>query len=211
VTKSTFALVATGLSAEDSMAFVIAACSSYWPRVNVSVMGSQGGSLTNFGLLIAYVLPGFTALKGLPFLSEVQGAWGTTDAVVTPTLTSFLSGTTEAVAVGLIVSTVRWLVIDTIHHRSGLKPPNWDFALLEKNVAAFEFLIQIHYWYYKFYANMLVALLWAYASGAYALGLRGLVYWFLALLFFLASRDSLGKYYERAGRLLGDVGALILL
>lgn len=174
-------------------------------------MASQAGSLTNFGLLIAYVLPGFTALQGLPFLSPPQNAWGAADTQAAPTLTSFLSGTTEAVAVGLIVSTVRWLVIDALHHRTGLKPPNWDFALLEKNVAAFEFLIDIHYRYYKFYANMLVALLWAYVTGGYALGLRGLIYWLLAFLFFFASRDSLGKYYQRAGRLLGDVGALVLL
>src|SRR5262249_5173792 len=100
-------------------------------------MSSQTGLLTNFGLLIAYVLPGFTALQGLPFLSSPRIGWGAADTETAPTLTSFASGTTEAVAVGLIVSTVRWLVIDTLHHRTGLKPPNWDFALLEKNVAAF--------------------------------------------------------------------------
>jgi hypothetical protein len=49
---------------------------------------------------------------------------------------------------------------------------------------------------------MVVALAWAYFSRGYALGWRGLVYWLLAALFFLASRDALGKYYQRAGRLL---------
>jgi hypothetical protein len=167
-------------------------------------MTTQDGPLTNFGLLIAYVLPGFTALQGLPFLSPSRSGWGAADAETVPTLTSFLSGTTEAIAVGLIVSTVRWLVIDTLHHRTGLQPPKWDFAFLEKNVAAFEFLVDIHYRYYKFYANMVVALFWAYVSSGYALGLRGLIYWLLAALFFFASRDALGKYYRRAGQLLGN-------
>ncbi|HYV38094.1 MAG TPA: hypothetical protein VE988_20580 [Gemmataceae bacterium] len=169
-------------------------------------MASQGVSPSNFGLFIAYVLPGFTAMQGLPFLSSPKSGWGAAQEQVAITLPSFLSGMTEAVAVGLIVSTVRWLVIDTLHHRTGLKQPRWDFALLEKNVAAFEFLIDIHYRYYKFYANMVVALLWAYATGGYALGWRGLVYWLLAALCLFASRDCLGKYYGRSGQLLGDSG-----
>jgi hypothetical protein len=167
-------------------------------------MGSHDG-LSHFGLLIAYVLPGFTALQGLPFLSGAAPVTGAPEGA-SPTLPGFLSGTLAAVAAGLTVSTVRWLVLDTIHHRTGLRPPPWDFALLEKNVAAFEFLVQIHYRYYKFYANMVVALLWAYASRGYAQGWRSLAYLFLTALFLLGSRDSLRKYYDRTGRLLGGRG-----
>ncbi len=162
-------------------------------------MSSRDDFDTNFGLLIAYVLPGFTALQGMPFLSS-STAWGTGAGT---SLTGFLSGAVEAVAAGLTISTVRWLVIDTIHHRTGLRAPAWDFARLEKNVAAFELLVQVHYRYYKFYANMVVALAWAYIAGGYALGWPGLAYWLLGALFFFASRDALQKYYGRAGRLLG--------
>jgi hypothetical protein len=100
------------------------------------------------------------------------------------------------------VSTVRWLVIDALHHKTGLRRPARDFARLEKNVAAFEYLVLVHYRYYKFYANMVVALVWVYATRDYALGWRGAFYFPLALLFFFASRDSLRKYYERTGSLL---------
>ena len=165
-------------------------------------MASEETSLTNFGLLIAYVLPGFTALEGFPLISPVRTAWGTAGDP-NPALTSFLSGTVMAVAAGLTVSTVRWLVLDTLHHRTGLGRPARDFARLETNVAAYEFLGLIHYRYYKFYANMVVALVWAYATRDYVLGWRGLLYWPLAVLFFFASRDALGKYYARTGRLLG--------
>jgi hypothetical protein len=154
-------------------------------------------------LLIGYVLPGFTALHGLPFLPSASGPWGTAAGEGNLTFPGLLSGTVEATAVGLTVSTLRWLLIDTLHHRTGIRPLPWDFALLEKRVSAFELLVHGHYRYYKFYANMVVALAWAYIGGGYALGWKGLLYWALAALFFLASRDSLRKYYERAGKLLG--------
>jgi hypothetical protein len=165
-------------------------------------VASQEGSLSNFGLLIAYVLPGFTAFQGLPLLSHASTSWGTGALDQSPSVASFLSGTIEALAMGLIVSTVRWLLIDALHHRTGIHPPAWDFARLEKNVGAFEYLVQVHYRYYKFYANMVVALAWAFAAGGYAQGWRGLVYGLLAGLFLIASRDALRKYYERAGQLL---------
>ncbi|AWM39165.1 hypothetical protein GobsT_25510 [Gemmata obscuriglobus] len=160
-------------------------------------------TISNFGLFIGYVLPGFTALGGLPFLAGATG-WGTAADGSDPSITEFLSGTVEAVATGLTVSTVRWLVVDTIHHRTGLRPPRWDFRVLDEAADAFELLIQIHYHYYKFYANMVVALVWAYLAGGYAYGWRGLWYGVLAALFFVASRDTLMKYYERSGRLLSS-------
>jgi hypothetical protein len=165
-------------------------------------VAAEENSLTNFGLLIAYVLPGFTALEGFPLISPGRTAWGTTGDP-NPTLTAFLSGTVMALAAGLTVSTVRWLVVDTFHHWTGLERPARDFARLETNVAAFDYLVLAHYRYYKFYANMVVALVWAYATGGYALGWRGILYWPLAMLFFFASRDTLRKYYSRTARLLG--------
>jgi hypothetical protein len=166
-------------------------------------VGHPESLTTNFGLLIAYVLPGFTALQGLPFVASPPAGWGTATAAPGPTLSGFLSGTLAALAAGLTVSTARWLLIDALHHRTGVRPPAWDFALLARNVQAFELLVEIHYRYYKFYANMVVALAWAYATGGYAMGWRGAAYGGLAALFFLGSRDALRKYYDRAGRLLG--------
>jgi hypothetical protein len=164
-------------------------------------VAADENSLTNFGLLIAYVLPGFTALEGFPLIAPTRTAWGTSGDP-NPTLTAFLSGTVMALAAGLTVSKVRWLVLDSFHHRTGLARPVRDFARLETNVAAFDYLVLAHYRYYKFYANMVVALVWAYATQGYALGLRGVLYWPLAWLFFFASRDALRKYYDRTGSLL---------
>lgn len=164
-------------------------------------MGSQEISDTTFGIFIAYLLPGLTALYGIPFGMNGQAWWAlaTGSDLNLPQLALLVI---TALVVGLTVSTVRWLVIDTVHHRTGVRPAVWDFARLGENVTAFEFLIQIHYRYYKFYANMVVALAWAYATGGYAHGWRGLVYLALVVLFFLGSRDSLHRYYDRVGRLL---------
>src|SRR6516164_6177772 len=99
-------------------------------------MSSQEASQSNFGLLIAYVIPGFTALRGLPLVPALVP--GLVDNGSDITLAGFLYGTVEAITAGLTVSAVRWLVIDTIHHRTGMRPPQWNFAELGKSVAAFE-------------------------------------------------------------------------
>lgn len=164
-------------------------------------VASEESSLNNFGLVIAYVLPGFTALQGFPLLAPTSTAWGTSGDP-NPPLTAFLSGTVMALAAGLTVSAVRWLVIDKIHHKTGLRRPTRDYALLERNVAALEYLDLVHYRYYKFYANMVVALVWSYAARDYLLGWHGTPLLVLALLFFFASRDALSKFYTRTAELL---------
>ena len=165
-------------------------------------MSSQDPTVTNFGIFIAYVLPGFTAIQGWPFVSRSGADQLFTLAGHESSLVGFLNGTMEAMIAGLTISAVRWLVLDSLHHRTGIRPPQWDFELLDKSVAGFEFLIQIHYRYFKFYGNMVIALAWGYATTGITLGWRGITYWLLGALFFLGSRDALRKYYARAGQLL---------
>jgi hypothetical protein len=157
---------------------------------------------SQFGLLIVCVIPGFTALHGLPSSSAALPVRELANCGAEATLSGFLYMTVEAITTGLIVSAVRWLVIDTLHHRTGLPRPSFDFASLDRNVRAFEFLVQNHYWYYQFYANMIVALAWASATLGEVQGRRGWGYLLIGSLFFLASRDALRKYYERAQSLL---------
>ena len=110
---------------------------------------------------------------------------------------------------GLIVSTIRWLVIDTLHHWTGIREPRWDFARLQENVTAFDVLVEIHYRYYQFYGNMLVSVAFVYACRRLALG-----FWssavgrtevavvLLECLLLAGSRDTFRKYYARSGVLL---------
>jgi len=167
----------------------------------------------NFGLFIAYVLPGFTALWGLSYVSEPVRAWLGTGTANAPTVGGFLYVTLASVAAGMITSTLRWLLIDTLHHWTGIRLPRWDFSRLQENVTAFDVLIEIHYRHYQFHANMLVALAFAYAARRLSLGLWSpWIGWLdggfilLVVVLFLGSRDTLAKYYARTARLLSDDG-----
>ncbi len=107
---------------------------------------------SNFGLLIAYLAPGFTTLWGLSHFSPTLRSWLGSAASSQPTVGGFLYVTVASVAVGLTVSAVRWAIIDTLHHSTGVTQPDWDFAKLRDSVVGFNVLNELYYRYYQFYA-----------------------------------------------------------
>ena len=154
---------------------------------------------TNFGLLIAYVIPGFVTLLGVSIFSPTVASWISGGGEL-PTIGGFLYVTIASVGAGLTVSTVRWLVIDWIHHKTGIHQPDWDFARLSESVQAFDVLIEIHYRYYQWYGNMIVALLSLGVLRTIAFGwsLSGsLAILTTVALFSAGARDALRKYYRR--------------
>lgn len=159
----------------------------------------------NFGLLIAYVLPGFILLWGMePFSSTIQFWFGQSNTQ-TSSLGGFLYVTVASVGVGQFTSTIRWMVIDAIHHRTGIRPPVWNFSKLTKNVAAFDQLIEIHYRYYQWHANTFVALNFAVLLRAMVYGISATQFGILMAVdavLFVGSRDTLRKYYHRVNELL---------
>ena len=164
----------------------------------------------NFGLLIAFVLPGLVALWGVSFFSPTVAAWLCVTPPEAPTIAGFLFVTLASVAAGLIVSAVRWAVIDHLHHATGIVPPPWDFGRLDKRLPIFLAIVENHYRFYQFYAGMFVATAFTYrlhllAEGRSLLAHPGELLAFLLLeaILFAASRDALAKYYARTGRLLG--------
>jgi hypothetical protein len=113
-----------------------------------------------------------------------------------------------SVAVGMTVSAVRWAVVDWLHAATGLTRPAWDDSRLNEQLPAFEALVENHYRYYQFYANMLVALALAYptwrlATQAAAFCWADLGFLFIEGVFLAASRDALRNYYRRSAILLG--------
>lgn len=167
-------------------------------------------SAKNFGIAIAYVLPGFVVLWGASCWSTTVQGWLVAEPTAAISVGGFLYATLGSFGGGLTASAVRWLVVDTLHHHTGLRPPNWDFGRLQDKLQAFEALVENHYRYYQFYANMFVAV--PFACGCAVLGndcagdvsawsVAGLVV--LQAVLFATSRDTLRKYYSRAERLLG--------
>ena len=159
----------------------------------------------NFGLLIAFVLPGFILLWGLQPHSHMITGWLGHAATDVPSVGGFLYITMASVGAGQLVSTLRWLLIDTLHHRTGVRPPRWDFRKLKDRVTAYDRLIEIHYRYYQFHANSLLAVSISALLRWLEQGFRVReLFLLLAIdtLLYLGSRDTLSKYYRRVEELL---------
>src|SRR5688500_13556261 len=86
-----------------------------------------------------------------------------------PSVGGFLYVTLASTAAGLLVSAVRWSVVDRLYHRTGISEPHWEFAQLSDRLPAFLAVVDNHYRYYQFYANMLVALTFTYIARLIAL------------------------------------------
>ena len=167
----------------------------------------------NFGLLIAFLLPGFVTLWGIGEFSPTIHGWFTGAPEQSPSVGGFLYVTLGAIAAGLFVSTLRWLLIDTIHHRTGIAEPKWNFAVLNRQLPTFELLVASHYRFYQAYANLIVAVLVVFISVvitrapvrahivATAIGLAA-----VEAVLWLGSRDTLRKYYRRAEVLMAEEG-----
>lgn len=159
----------------------------------------------NFGLLIAFLLPGFVTLWGIGQFDGTIHSWFTGSPEQSPSVGGFLYVTLGAVATGLFVSTIRWLVIDRIHRRTGIVEPQWDFAALNRNLPTFEILVASHYRFYQAYANMVVAVVLAFVAATITTAeIRAHLFGYMAGLIvvetvlWLGSRDTLRKYYRRA-------------
>jgi hypothetical protein len=164
----------------------------------------------NFGLVIAYILPGFTVVWGLSFVSPTVDSWLNASQQAAPTVAGLLLVTVASLASGLVVSAIRWAVVDTIHHRTGVPAPDWEFANLQDRLSGFLAIVENHYRYYQCYGNMFIATPMAGAAylASASCSRAAIACFLLALLcleaiLFLSSRDALQKYYVRAERLLG--------
>lgn len=160
----------------------------------------------NFGPLISYLLPGTVALVGIASFSDTLQNWLAAGPQSEPTIGGFLYLTLAAFGVGMTVSAVRWIVIDSIHGWMGIKAPALDFGKLGKNVEAFSLLIESHYRHYQFHANMVIAVAFMYgcflASGKSGSPWNAAIVLIVEAVFFATSRDNLRKYYRRSAELL---------
>lgn len=159
----------------------------------------------NFGLVVAYLIPGAVSLIGIEQILPATYDW--LSSPHSPTIGGFLYLTLASVAAGLTVSTLRWMILDTFHDATGITSKDWDFRQLQKNLDSFLLLVESHYRYYQFYANMVIAILFSYlawrlSSPMPAFGPTDIFAPGLALIFFFGSRDTLQKYYRRADALL---------
>jgi hypothetical protein len=166
-------------------------------------------SQKNFGLLIAYVVPGLVALWGVSYFSDTVKLWLTTADGASPSVAGFLYVTLGSLACGLTVGAVRSVTIDPIHHWTGLRPPDLDFSDFQAKFWAFNQIVESHYRYYQFYAHMAIAMIFVFVVKAALTENRVALAWpcvalgVLEAVLIVSSRGALRDYYSRAADLLG--------
>lgn len=164
-----------------------------------------------FGLLIAYVVPGFVTLLGLAWVSDSVRSWLMGAAEAGPTVGGFFFVAVASVGSGMVASLVRWALLDTLHHHTGVVRPVLNESKLADKLSAFNYLVEHHYRYYQFYGNSMVAALFAYAlwktvdRSHPAFGWVEAGLFVLVSLFIAGSRDALRKYYAGGELVLGRV------
>lgn len=171
-------------------------------------MGDLSGR--NFGLVIAYVIPGFIALWGLSWCSESVRVWLQGTGSAGPSFGGAVYVVVASVGCGLVLNAVRWATVDQVHHLTGLPHPRWDDSSLQRNLEAFDYLVENHYRYYQFYGASLVACLlsygaWRIGGGADTTGGAEFGVSLLVGVFLISSRDALRKYYSGTSLLLGTL------
>lgn len=165
----------------------------------------------NFGIAIAYLIPGFVVLWGFSYFSATIGRWlGAQSSTAEPTIGSFLYVLLASLAAGLIVSALRWAIIDTFHHATGVRAPKLDFTCLRDKIDPFLVVVEANYRFYQFYANMALAIAIGAICRLASIGNADSVgAWFglivLEGVLIAGSRDSLLRYYERASAVLGEL------
>lgn len=162
----------------------------------------------NFGLLIAYVVPGFVCLAGVSRYSETVAAWMSIAPAAAPTMGGFLYVAIGSLGAGLVVNAVRWALLDNLHHRTGIVRPVLDFARLQANYEAFQLAVEHNYRYYQFYASIMLAAAFYAVADQRSRGLwpawTQTGYLALELVLLFTSRDCLQRYYHRTGQMLGE-------
>lgn len=174
-------------------------------------------SAANFGILVAYILPGFFVVLSTSPFSETLSFWLGKTSACSPSLGGFLFIGLGSLAAGLVASTFRWLILDSIHHRTGIRSVEWDFGKLREGFEAFEFVVESSYRYYQFYGNMLVAVIYCWCCARINNGLGDRLFEpldavvaLINVVLFLGSRDTLRKYYLRGSQLIEQNRSIII-
>lgn len=154
----------------------------------------------NFGVLIAYLIPGFLGTYALAeHVSAINALLGGAERV--PGTGSYLPLLYIALAVGIVINAFSSIVIRTLIHWSGIDPqpgivqkrfPNEDLP-------RYEFVVESTFRYHQFYTNMLVAILLLtrlWLSAPYPeKWLRIASFLLVISVLFSAARSSLRSFY----------------
>jgi hypothetical protein len=160
----------------------------------------------SFSLIIAFLLPGFVCVLGIMDLSPILARWLNSSAGTESSIAEVSYIVLCSMATGMVASAIRWLLLDSLLHCTGLRPPVLDFSRLQANLEAFDLAVLHNYRHYQFYGNSCVGL-WALAicqlqTGTVWPPLVWLGWVALQTVMLLAGRDCLRRYYDRIGQII---------
>lgn len=115
----------------------------------------------NFGLIIAYFLPGILSLYSLSYISEHISNLFQAAQSVPINIGAIFFLVTAALVVGLIVSSLRVSLLEPLHYKTGVTKPTIDYHKLETTdkLSLFKEIVENVYRYHQFYGNIMLALL----------------------------------------------------
>lgn len=168
----------------------------------------------NFGVIIAFLLPGFLLLWLLSISDvDVSKAGLKTLNMGDQSIGGVLTISLAALAVGMIIGAARWAIIDHFlkfvfwlfkHPLPQL--PSFSKLKGKEEFATFQGIIENHYRYYQYYSNTLIAIIGAFiAHLIYGSDRTPALVWLavivLGLILLAASSNSLWNYRKRASEL----------
>ncbi len=164
----------------------------------------------NFGLVIAFLVPGFIGLWALSYFDPTAAKWLGTAAEKETTVGGFLFVVVASLGIGVFLSGARYFVFDKFLLKDLGGRPDVEDANRKEAEASYQSLKADYYQFYQFYANTAVALVLAFGAWwvtkkppAGDVVLLGVVTAVVEVILYLSARDSLTKYHRHTIRLLG--------
>jgi hypothetical protein len=169
----------------------------------------------DFGVVIAFVAPGFVALQGASYHMLTVQAWMAAASEKEQSVGVFLFVLLASLSMGLVVSGIRALVLDNLlqfgqllrQHAVPKLSLDWS-KVDDKKLPVLITIRDAHYRHYQFYANTLVAMVfWAFSRASTSRPGMSPQQWalisaiLLALLF--SARDSFLRYVNAVNRAFG--------
>jgi len=164
----------------------------------------------DFGLFIAYLVPGFVAFYALTYFSlEVSDVF-TSSLAPHSGITAELGIGLFSIGAGIIVSALRDMALDKIQICTSSINTEIDYSKLadKDKMEAFKGVIENLYRYTQFYGNMFVSLLVLIGARLFSapqsaiLTAVNILLLVALIVLFIAHRRSLGQTYLRIGQIL---------
>jgi len=168
----------------------------------------------NFGLVIAFVVPGFIGLWALSYFDATTAKWLGVAAEKETTVGGFLFVLVASIGVGVFLSGIRHLFFDRFLLKDLGRPPQLDQKKRKDLEGPYQSLKEDHYRFYQFYSNTAVALPIAFLfwvvtqSPAQARAIVvGVVLLMAVAILYVSARHCLARYREKQRDLLGIAAA----